>query len=73
MREPSTRTKNKIVRHEWNADEQKLKDSNFDLGIKWDNPFDGVTHELSVPVPGIDPIPATLLEERLKKIREQQS
>ena len=73
LREPFTRTKNKIVRHEWNADEQKLKDSNFDLEIKWDDPYDGVTHELSVPVPGIDPIPVILLEEWLKKIREQQS
>ena len=56
----------------WNADEQKLKDSSFDLNDKWDDPFDGVTHELSTPVPGIDPIPVILLEERVKKIREQQ-
>ena len=57
----------------WKADEQKLKDSNFDLYTKWDDPFDGVTHELTVPVSGIDPIPVILLEERLKKIREEQS
>ena len=40
----------------WNADEQKLKDSNFDLDVKWDDPYAGVTHHLSTPVPGIDPV-----------------
>ena len=53
----------------WNADEQKLKNAGFDLDESEDKHYEGVTHEITLPIPGIDPIPVILLEDYLKKIR----
>ena len=53
----------------WSADEQKLKDAGFALDEVSGVPLDGVTHELSFPIPGMDPIPVILLEDLVKKLR----
>ena len=51
----------------WDADEQKLKDGGFDLETVTSGFFDGVTHNLSVPVPGINPIEVILLRTFLDR------
>lgn len=45
----------------WDADEQKLKSSGFELDTIPSGFFEGATHTLTVPVPGIDPIEVILL------------
>jgi hypothetical protein len=46
----------------WDADEQKLRDGDFHIEPTTSGEFfDGVTHNLTVPVPGIEPIPVILL------------
>ena len=57
----------------WDADEQKLKDAGFILEDRLDEPYEGVTHELSFPTSGMDPIPIILLEDRLKIIKTAQT
>jgi hypothetical protein len=56
----------------WNANRQKLKDAGFRLDqVKGDPPFDGVTHLLEVPTPGIDPLPVILLETLVAGLAEE--
>ena len=52
----------------WTADKQKLKDANLELEAQEDTPFNGVTHAVTLPVPGIEPIPVILLEDLLKRL-----
>ncbi|QOQ75779.1 hypothetical protein IMF22_01480 [Pseudomonas poae] len=45
----------------WDADVQLLKKGGFDLDIMTDGYFNGVTHSLTIPVPGVSPIEVILL------------
>jgi anti-sigma regulatory factor (Ser/Thr protein kinase) len=51
----------------WDADEQKLKDAGFDLEVIPSGFFHGATHNLTVPVPGINPIEVILLRTFLDR------
>ena len=53
----------------WTADAQKLKDNGFDLDTSPNSPYEGVTHEISLSTPGIDPIPVILLEDLVKTFK----
>ena len=53
----------------WDADVVQLKNSGFILETSKDEGFEGVTHVLTVPVPGIDPIPVILLRTLLDQRR----
>ena len=53
----------------WDGDKQKLKDADFTLDDRLDKPYEGVTHELTFPTSGMDPIPVILLEDRLNIIK----
>ncbi|OCX90850.1 MAG: hypothetical protein BFD77_20000 [Pseudomonas sp. CO183] len=57
----------------WDADEQKLKDGGFDLEVVSNGFFDGVTHSLAVPVPGISPIEVILLRSFLDRRKAKSS
>ncbi len=56
----------------WDADEQKLKDAGFDLESVSKAFFDGVTHMITVPVPGIDPIEVILLRTFLDRRKSKK-
>lgn len=45
----------------WDADVQLLKKGGFELDILADGYFNGVTHSLTIPVPGVSPIEVILL------------
>lgn len=51
----------------WDADEQKLKNAGFDLEVVNSGFFDGVTHNLTVPVQGINSIEVILLRTFLDR------
>lgn len=53
----------------WDADEQKLKDANFLLDRAPNGALEGATHELDVPVEGIDPIPVILLRDLVNRVK----
>ncbi|NBF15489.1 hypothetical protein GV729_09425 [Pseudomonas sp. Fl4BN2] len=56
----------------WDADEQKLKDAGFDLEAVSEAFFNGVTHMITVPVPGIDPIEVILLRTFLDRRKSKK-
>lgn len=51
----------------WDADEQKLKNSGFDLEAISEGFFFGATHTVAAPVAGIDPIEVILLRTFLDR------
>lgn len=53
----------------WDADVAKLASAGFQLDADPAPPYQGVTHRLSVPLPGIDPIPVILLRTLLDSRR----
>lgn len=53
----------------WDANEQKLKDAGFHLDVTSSPQLPGVTHDLTVPIPGSDEIPVILLSDFVKKVR----
>lgn len=56
----------------WNANRQKLKDAGFRLDqVKDDTLFDGVTHLLEVPTPGIDALHVILLETLVANLAKE--
>lgn len=51
----------------WDANEQRLKESGFELEAVSHGTFDGVTHKVVVPVAGVDPIEVILLRAYLDR------
>ena len=56
----------------WNANAQKLKDSGFELVKSDEQMFEGVTHLLEIPVPGVDAMPVILLQTFIDKNQNPQ-
>lgn len=54
----------------WDADVQRLKTAGFDLESISESEFNGVTHRVSVPVPGVSPIEVILLRTFLDNRRK---